>query len=111
MIMKYVKQEQVMEAREYSIDIDENYLKSITEKIKADAADPDEVPDITFDLLHAAVYDEEEFDITIMVKGYFGDTYEASLLGLIKDIIDDDAWDTDYTVVDAECCDCVDTLE
>lgn len=112
MVVKYVKQEEIQETREYSIEIDDEYLRGITEEIKSRAVNPDEVPDITFDILHAAVYyDDNSLDKTIMIKGFYGNSYEDTLLGLVKDIIDDAVWDTTYSVVDSECFDSFDSIE
>lgn len=112
MTVKYIKHEYVQETREYSIEIDDAYLKGITEEIKSHAVNPDEVPDITFDILRAAVdWDDESLDKKIEYKSYYGSTYEVSLLDLVKEIIDDAVWDTTYSVVDSECYDSFDSIE
>lgn len=89
----------------YELEITDEYLKSLTAHLKANAVNPDEIPEITKTFTKEAYYGEWEDDITVTFKSWNNNTYEASLYDHVRDILNEDLWHNFRDTVDNESYD------
>ena len=89
----------------YELEITDEYLKSLTAHFKANAVNPDEIPEITKTFIKEAYYGKWEDDIIVTFKGWKDNTFEASLYDQVRDIVYEDLCDNFREAVDSESYD------
>lgn len=102
--MKIVRTEYVRITREYVLEVTPALLNDITESLKYNASNPDDVPTITEDYIRDAMdfNDADEKNIEIAFKGYENSTYNAELFDMLRDYLSDYVWDANCEDVDYE---------
>lgn len=100
--MKIVRTEQIRITREYTLEVTPQLLDEITESLKEDASNPDNLPTITEDHIKDAMdyNDTDEKNIEIVFNGYENSTYIVDLFDALRDCLDDYIWETNCKDLD-----------
>lgn len=97
--MKIVRTEHIRVTREYILEVTPQLLDEITELLKDDASNPDDLPTITEDYIRDAMdyNDTDEKNIE-----YENSTYILNLFDTLRDCLDDYIWAANCEDVDYE---------
>ena len=98
--------ESYREYREYKLDINDGYLKAMTEWLRKHTDTPDTIPDITEKMVYNAMNSvsmEDNISFKYCYPNSHDDwSYETTLYAQIYDYITEDLWEEEYDVLDGE---------
>ena len=102
--MKIVRTEHIRITREYTLEVTPQLLDDVTESLKGNASNPDNLPTITEDYIKDAMdyNDTGEKNIEIVFNGYKNSTCIVNLFDTLRDCLNGYIWEANCEDVDYE---------